>query len=340
MRWRDSGEVEPPRRAARKAADGNADGAEGEGAGLAPDRDEAEQGEQEHGHEHRPAPAAEVSSRLPEVGDDRPRAAELGAAAADADVEAPGEDEVGEPEGDPCHGHGGEREDGLSQAVPPGREDEHPLGREHERAVGMGGDGEHDREPPQRPRPPRAPVEGAEQEHEREQREEQEEAVHPRVDAVEEEDPAAGHEGGRDQGVGASGEAPAEQRHERQASHRERRRDEPQAAEPESEVGDRVGEEEVERRAAPLPGHVSDDTREAVAPDEEGERLVLMRRPGHQLVLQEGGRRQRDRRDAEPEGVRGDERARRGGERAGVGGRLRRLCHRRSRHMVAGRLAA
>ena len=64
---------------------------------------------------------------------------------------------------------------------------------------GMCGDGEQDRSGPERPGPPAAAVEGAQEQHEREQGEEEEEAVHPRVDPVEEEDPAAGDECGRDQ---------------------------------------------------------------------------------------------------------------------------------------------
>ena len=52
-------------------------------------------------------------------------------------------------------------------------------------------------------------------------------------------------------------------------------------------MGDRVGEEEVERRAAALAGDVLDHAREAVAADEEREGLVLVRRPRHQLVEQE-----------------------------------------------------
>ena len=47
---------------------------------------------------------------------------------------------------------------------------------------------------------------------------------------------------------------------------------------------DGPGEEEVERRAAALARDVLDDAAEAVAADEERERLVLVRRPGHQLV--------------------------------------------------------
>ena len=58
-------------------------------------------------------------------------------------------------------------------------------------------------------------------------------------------------------------------------------------------MGDGVGDQEVERRPAALAGHVLDDAGEAVAADEERERLVLVRRPRHQLVEEEGRRRQR-----------------------------------------------
>ena len=59
-----------------------------------------------------------------------------------------------------------------------------------------------------------------------------------------------------------------------------------------------VGEQEVQRRAAALAGDVLDDAGEAVAPDEERERLVLVRRPRHQLVQEE--RRRRERRSPRP----------------------------------------
>ena len=72
---------------------------------------------------------------------------------------------------------------------------------------------------------------------------------------------------------------------------------------------DGLGEEEVERSPAALAGDVLDDAREAVAADEERERLVLVRRPGHQLVHEERRCRERDRADPEPERVSRDERA-------------------------------
>ena len=199
--------------------------------------------------------------------------------------------------------HGRERDHRLPQALAVRGEHEHALGGEHERAVGVRGDGEQDRGAPERPALPRPAVERPEQEDERQQREEQEQAVHPGVDAVEEEHPAAGDERRRDQRRGASGEAPAEERDQGQARDREGRRDEPQAAEPEAEVRDRVGEEEVERGAAAIAGDVLDDARQAVAPDEERERLVLVRRPRHQLVEQEPRCRSGDRADPDPERV-------------------------------------
>ena len=155
---------------------------------------------------------------------------------------------------------------------------------------------------------------------------------------MEEEDPAAGDERRRDQGGGAVREAPAEERHEWQARHRKRRRDEPEAAEAEPEMGDGEGEQEVERRASTLAGHVLDDAGEAVAADEQRQRLVLVWRPRHQLVQQEGRRRDRDRADPEPEPVRGRERTGRIDERAGAGGRLDGLCHGLSGRIFAGRL--
>ena len=218
-------------------------------------------------------------------------------------------------------------------------EHEDALGGEHERAVGMRCDREQDGASPERPALPRPTIERAEQEDERQQREEQEQAVHPGVDAVEEEHPAAGDERGGDQRRGASGQATAEERDQGQARDREHRRDEPQAAEPEAEVRDRVGEEKVERGAAAIAGDVLDDARQAVAPDEERQRLVLVRRPRHQLVQQEPRCRRSDRADPDPERVRLHERAHRGDERAGVGRGFGCLCHRGSRRIFAGRLA-
>ena len=77
--------------------------------------------------------------------------------------------------------------------------------------------------------------------------------------------------------------AAAEQRCRDEAADRERGREEPEAAEPEAEMGDGPCDEEVERSAATVVRHVLDDAAERVPADEERERLVLVRRPRHQL---------------------------------------------------------
>ena len=87
---------------------------------------------------------------------------------------------------------------------------------------------------------------------------------------------------------------------------------------------DGVGEEKVERGAAAVAGDVLDHARQAVPPDEERERLVLVRRPCHQLVEQERRCRCGDRADPDPERVGLHERAHRGDERRGSRERLRR----------------
>ena len=68
-------------------------------------------------------------------------------------------------------------------------------------------------------------------------------------------------------------------------------------------MGDAEREEEVERSTAAIPGHVLDHSCQAVAPDEERERLVLVRRPRHQLVHEECRCRNCDGDDREPEAV-------------------------------------
>ena len=62
---------------------------------------------------------------------------------------------------------------------------------------------------------------------------------------------------------------------------------EPETGEAEAEMGDGPGDEEVERCAAAVVRHVVDDAAERVPADEERERLVLVRRPGHQLHHEE-----------------------------------------------------
>ena len=57
MRCRDSGEAEPPSRAARNAATGTPTTHEGEHACLAPHADEADERDEQHDGENRPPPA-------------------------------------------------------------------------------------------------------------------------------------------------------------------------------------------------------------------------------------------------------------------------------------------
>ncbi len=205
----------------------------------------------------------------------------------------------------------------------------------------MGCDGEQGGEHPERPPGLASAVEGREQRERARERAEQEEAVHPPVDAVEEEHPARGEQHGRDQGDGRPGEPAAEHGDERQARERERRRGETQAAEAEAEVGDSPCDEEVERSSSAIPGHVLDHAGDRVPTDEERERLVLVRRPGHQLVEEEGGGRERDSGNSDPEPARDDPRADgrpRGRRRRGLDVRLDPLRHRVSA-APAGRLA-
>ena len=252
------------------------------------DADEADEREREHQRERRPAPGAEVAGRLPEVRDDRPRAAELRAAAADTDVEPSREHEIGEPERRAERRR--RRRSEISRAPEPVAPCDAartlPARRARARRRGATRRRAGSRSSPGRPGQPPAAVERPEQEHEREQREEQEQAVHPGVDAVEEEDPAAGDERGRDQRRRCG---PASRRPrsaiKREAARRRRRRRRAAARRARSpRWATAKANEEVERCAAALAGHVLDHTGEAVAADEERERLVLVRRPRHQLV--------------------------------------------------------
>ena len=284
----------------------------------------------EHDGEDRPAPGAEVAGRLPQVRDDRPRAAELRAAAADADVEAAREDEVGEPERRcPATTTAAKASDRLPEPVAPRREHEHRLGGEHERAVRVRGDGQQDRSAPERPGPPAAAVERAQQEHEREQGEEEEQAVHPRVDAVEEEDPAAGDERRRDQRRPAVGESPAEKRDEREARRprtRPRRgagcRGRGRDGRPHRRRGSGAGRRRARAcTCSTTPARLSRPTKSArVSSSCGGHAISWWRR---NAVAGSG-----DRADPDPERVGGDECARRGARTGGARGGFGGLGHR------------
>ena len=120
---------------------------------------------------------------------------------------------------------------------------------------------------------------------------------------MKEEQPARRDEQRGDEPDPRATEAPTESRDQRQARDREGRRDDPQASEPEAEMRHHPGEQEVKRRASPFLGDVLDDPGQGVAADEQRERLVFVGWPGHELVEEEGARRERDPSDAEPHPV-------------------------------------
>ena len=101
--------------------------------------------------------------------------------------------------GIPSDRDGAERDDRRPQPVAAGDQHVGTLRGEHECPVRVCRDGEQDRSAPADPGAP-APLEGAQEEKRtRATSEEQEQAVHPAVDAVEEEHPAARDERRRDQ---------------------------------------------------------------------------------------------------------------------------------------------
>ena len=154
----------------------------------------------------------------------------------------------------------------------------------------MGRHRRQDRERPQRPGAPSSSLERAQQGEVRERARAEEEAVHPAVDAVEEERPARGEDHRGEQGGHSAGEPRGEQRDDREAGDGEESRNRPESRQAEAEVRDDPGEQEVERRAAALLEHDLEQVAERVAADEERQRLVLVRRPGEELVEEEAGR--------------------------------------------------
>ncbi len=314
------------RRVPAEAADeeeqhGGEDDTGGEQAGLRPfarEPDQPDQGEHEHDDECARVAGRRVAGDVPEVGEHLPRGAKLPAAAApDADVEAVREHEAAPPERDREEEDGRKGRDRLPKAAPR-HQDVQPLRAEHQRAVGMRGDREQHQDRPGNPGAAAA-VERAEQRQVRERGEEEEEAVHPRVDAVEEQHPASGRERGRGEPRPTAGEPAAEDRDRREARRREERGEEAHRLEPTPGVGDDPGEHEVERRAAALPEHDVEQVAERVAADEQRQRLVLVRRPAGELDEQEGARTDRDRRDARGEQAPAEVSRRRPGERTGPG---------------------
>ena len=138
-------------------------------------------------------------------------------------------------------------------------------------------------------RPAQAParLRRLQQREERQQAREEEEAVHPAVDAVEQQHPARRGENRRDD-RGASPRQPcAEKGEQRKARHGEERRHGPERAEPAARVRHRPREDEVERRAAALVEDGAEHPVERVAADEQRQRLVLVRRPRREAKREE-----------------------------------------------------
>ena len=284
MRWRVSGEVALPKRAATNASVGTSDDTAREQDGLSGQRAEAEDSERGDEEEQRPPAGGEVSEHVPEIGEDGERPVELLAARAHPDVEPAREHEIREPERNPQHADDGEGRDRLAEPIAPRDQHEHTLRRQHDRPVRVRRDGCEDRQRPERPGATIPPLDGAQERQVREGARKEEEAVHPSVDAVEEERPARRHEHRRDERLPPAGQPRAESGDDREAGDREGGGEDAQPLEPEPEVRDRPGEQEVERRAAALLEHDLEELVERVAADEEGQGLVLVRRPGEELV--------------------------------------------------------
>ena len=316
--------------------DRRADEAEDERASRAAEEHDAHGSRDDDGERHRPPAGCRIANRAPQVPHDGSRPSQLLAPAADADVEPPRQDEVGEPERDAEHENGGARDDCLPDPVAGGEQDVHRLPREQEDPVRVRGHHGQRRCDPDGPAATPAALERSQQRERAGEREEEEEAVHPTVDAVEEEEPARRDDCRGDEPDQRAAETAAESGDERKAGERERGRHHPQAPEPEPEVGDGPREEEVERRAAPLARHVLDDPGQRVPADEQCERLVLVRRPRHQLMQEEAAGNDRDPADAQPHPVPRDPRRHRRTRRRAVRPRLETrldpLRHRGFRH--------
>ena len=212
MRWRVSGEVALPKRAATNASVGTrttepVSRTACRGSVRRPRTPSAATRS-----EQRPPAGGEVSEHVPEIGDDGERPVELLAARAHADVEPAREHEIREPERNPQHADDGEGRDRLAEPIAPRDQHEHTLRRQHDRPVRVRRDGCEDRQRPERPGATIAPLDGAQERQVREGARKEEEAVHPPVDAVEEERPARRHEHRRDERLPPAGQPRAEER--------------------------------------------------------------------------------------------------------------------------------
>src|SRR6266508_1227775 len=196
----------------------------------------------------------------------------------DADVEAPAQHDVRPPERDSGHPYRREGQQCRPQAHA-AQHDEESLTAEDEDRIGVARQHREQRESPEREPPSAAAIQCRQESEEREQAREEEQRVHPPVDALEEDDPGCGGESRRDETHGAVGEARAQERDQRHARDGEDEGNQPQRRQSYAEMRDRPGEQKVEGCPAPLGNHRVHDVAERAAPDEERQRLDLVRRP-------------------------------------------------------------
>ena len=167
---------------------------------------------------------AEVAGDPPEVMQNGRRRTESRPAAADTDVEAIAQHEVGPPEGDANDAHSSQRHDCFPQ-TPTAEQNEEPLRGDDEHRVRMAREHQEQRGSPEREPAPPATVERRQQREEREQAREEEQAVHPPVDPVEHHHPASRGEGGRDDARHPVREPRTKKCDQRNARHGEHERD-------------------------------------------------------------------------------------------------------------------
>jgi len=143
--------------------------------------------------------------------------------------------------------------------------------------------------------------ERVEESDERDDAREQKQRVHAPVDPVEDEHPRGGGEDRSDDAYEPVGEPRAEHGDRRNAGDGEHERHDPQLRQAAAEMRDRPREHEVQRRPTALCDHRVEDVRQGPAPDEECERLVLVRRPRAEVGAENGGERARGRPNGNPE---------------------------------------
>jgi len=105
---------------------------------------------------------------------------------------------------------------------------------------------------------------------------------------VEEKDPARGREYGGDERDGPAGKTRDEDGEYRHARDGQEGGEQSKLRQAAARMGYGPGEHEVERRSTALAEHRVEELRQRAVPDEECERLVLMRRPCSQPKEQEG----------------------------------------------------